>query len=115
MSIFNKAAGIEQPKIAIWHLITDMTRVLDGNLLFTDFANLYNLNQEETIETGQYLTKIADLVQERATKLINAGIDSDLSTELARSVVFVKFWHGLIRCENNTITEQEFKANFGLQ
>lgn len=114
MSIFNRAAGLDQPKIAIWHLITDFTRVIDSLITFADLVAIYNLNEDEQLEASQYLTKIGTLVQERAIKLINNGLDEELSAELARSVVFVKFWHALIRCENKTITEAEFKSAFGL-
>lgn len=114
MSLFNRVSGLEFPKIAIWQLITDMTRVLDTELSFEDFVSMYNMTPEESYEANQYLTRIGDMVQERTLKLINNGIDAELSTELARSVVFVKFWHALIRCEKKTITEQQFKQTIGI-
>lgn len=116
MSLFNRIAGIEEPKIGVWPIMTDFTRVLDQEVGFglSELATKYNLSQEEQTEASAYLQHLATMVENRALSLVVIGIDADLATEIARSVVDAKFRHGLLRAENKTITELQFKNNLGM-
>ena len=116
MSLFNRIAGTEEPKIGIWPIMTDFTRVLDQEVGFglSELATKYDLSQEEQTEAGAYLQHLGSMVQDRATSLVANGIGANLATEIARSVVDAKFRHGLLRAEVGTITEQQFKDNLGM-
>lgn len=115
MSVFNRVAGTEEPKIAIWPLITNMTRVLDGEITFQQFAALHSLSASEQAEAQEYLDHVTSLVQAKATALIGASIPQVEAVEIARCVVDAKFRHALLRCEGGTIDEATFRANLGMQ
>ena len=106
MSAFNRLAGTEEPKLPVWGLICDMTRVLDSDMTFADFAAMYELSASEQAEVGEYLTVLGGMV---ATFTTSLG-----SVELARTVVNGKMMHALLRAERGTHTEASFRAVFGL-
>jgi hypothetical protein len=114
MSIFNRVAGTEEPKIPVWPIMMDFTRVLDGEMTIAELATVYELTAEEQTEAQQYLTRIGELVAERVAELVALGISQELSTILARGSVDNQLRYGLLRAEHGTITETELKTNLGV-
>lgn len=103
--------GVES--LPVWGLITDFTRVMDGDLTFQQLATKYELSANEQTEVGEYLTAIGSMVATRATALAPAlGVEQ--ATEVARAVVNSKMMHALLRAEQGTHTESTFRAVFGL-
>jgi hypothetical protein len=112
--LFDRIAGTEEPKIGIWPIMTDFTRVLDGGFTLTELATKYELTEQEQADAAIYLQHLSSMVQNRATALVASGISADLATEIARSVVDAKFRHGLLRAEVGTINEADFKTSLGM-
>lgn len=115
MSIFNRIAGTEDPKIAIWPLMMDFTRVLDSEITFEQFATIYSLSENEKSEAGEYLTRIGELVTDRTVELMGVGISQSLATVIARGTVDSQLRYGLLRTEIGTITESQLRANLGIE
>jgi hypothetical protein len=115
MSIFNRIAGTEEPKIPVWPVMMDFTRVLDQEITFAQFATIHELNQTEQAEAGEYLTAIGTLVTERATALVTAGIGTQLATIIARGTVDNQLRYGLLRAEQGTITEAALRSVLGME
>lgn len=114
MSAFARLVGSQEPKLPVWPMITDMTRVMDGELTMQQLAEIHSLTAEEVTEVGEYLTAIGSMVTTRATALVAAGIAVGDASEVARSVVNAKMMHALLRSEQGTHTEASFRSVFGL-
>ena len=114
MSIFNRVAGTEEPKIPVWPVMMDFTRVLDQEITFQEFATIHELDQTEQAEAAEYLTAIGTLVTERATALAGVGIPIQLATIIARGTVDSQLRYGLLRAEQGTITEAALKVTLGI-
>lgn len=114
MSIFNRIAGTEEPKIPVWPVMMDFTRVLDQEITFAQFATIYELSQAEQAESAEYLAAIGTLVIERTTALVTAGIATQLATIIARGTIDNQLRYGLLRTEQGTITEAALRAVFGM-
>lgn len=115
MSAFARLVGSEEPKLPVWPMITDMTRVMDGDLTMQQLAEIHGLSTAEVTEVGEYLTAIGAMVTTRAAALVTAGLAVDDATEVARSVVNAKMMHALLRAEQGTHDEESFRAVFGLE
>ena len=115
MSIFNRVAGTEEPKIAVWPLITNMTRVMDGEITLQQLTALHSFSAAEQDEADEYLLHFVTLIQDKALLLQGASIPQTEAIELARSIVDAKVRHALLRCEGGTIDEATFRSNLGLQ
>ena len=114
MSIFNRVAGTEEPKIPVWPVMMDFTRVLDQEITFEQFSAIYLLSPEEQAEAAEYITAIGTLVTERATALAGVGIPVQLATTMARCTVDSQLRYGLLRAEQGTITEAALRAVLGM-
>lgn len=114
MSAFNRLAGTEEPKLPVWPIITDFTRVMDGEITIQQLAVKYSLSADEQVEVGEYLTALGSMVTTRATAMA-AALGVDNATETARAIVNAKMMHALLRAEQGTHTEASFRAVFGLQ
>ena len=114
MSIFNRIAGTEEPKIPVWPLMMDFTRALDQEITFQEFATIHEMDQTEQAEAAEYLTAIGTLVTERATALAGVGIPIQLATIIARGTVDSQLRYGLLRAEQGTITEAALRAVLGI-
>ena len=114
MSIFNRVAGTDEPKIPVWPVMMDFTRVLDQEITFAQFATIHELDQTEQAEAIEYLTAIGTLVTERATALAGVGIPVQLATTIARCTVDSQLRYGLLRAEQGTITEAALRAVLGI-
>lgn len=114
MSIFNRVAGAEEPKIPVWPLMMDFTRVLDEEITFAEFATLYELSTAEQAEANEYLIAIGTLVTDRTTTLAGIGIPLALATVMARGTVDNQLRYGLLRAEHGTITEAALREVLGM-
>ena len=128
MSIFNRVAGTEEPKIPVWPLMMDFTRVLDEEISFAEFAAKYQFSQAEQIDAVKYLTAIGTLVTTRQALLLKAwnveGREDLTQQEVdaltfharldARGTVDNQLRYGLLRAEQGTITEAALKATLGM-
>lgn len=114
MSLFNRMAGTEDPKIPVWPVMMDFTRVLDQEITFQQFAELYSLSQQEQAEAAEYLTRIGQLVVARTTELAGIGIGLELATVMARGTVDNQLRYGLLKAEYGQITESQLRANLGI-
>ena len=114
MSLFDRIAGTEDPKIGVWPIMMDLTRVLDSEIDMEQLATIYSLSAAEQTEAGEYLTHCGNLVTSRATALVGAGIPLDLATVLARGSVDNQLRYGLLRAEQGTIDEATLRANLGM-
>ena len=47
MSAFARLVGSQEPKLPVWPMITDMTRVMDGELTMQQLAEIHGLTAEE--------------------------------------------------------------------
>lgn len=114
MSIFNRIAGTEEPKIAVWPIMMDFTMVLDGEMQFADLATKYNLNQDEQLEAQEYLGAIGTMVQSEASVRIGLGWPQVSAVRDARVSVDAVLRYALLRAEQGTITLQQFREQLGL-
>ena len=114
MSIFKRIEGTEEPKIPVWPIMMDFTRVLDSEITFQHFAEKHKLNQAEQAEASEYLTAIGGLVTARATALAGIGIPVQLATIMARGTVDNQLRYGLLRAEQGTITEAALRSTLGM-
>lgn len=114
MSIFDRVSGTEEPKIPVWPLMMDFTRVLDSEITFQEFATLYDLSAAEQTEANEYLTAIGNLVTDRTTTLAGVGIPLALATIMARGTVDNQLRYGLLRAEHGTITEAALRTTLGI-
>lgn len=116
MSAFERLAGIQEPKLPVWGMITGVTRVLDGEVSLSDLAQTpdFTLSEAEQLEVGEYLVAIGAMVTARAEDLVLSGLPEELATEVARAIVNSKVMHALLRLEQGSHTEGSFRAVFGL-
>lgn len=114
MSIFNRIAGVEEPKIAVWPIMMDFTRVMDSELSFADLSQKYSLSQQEQVEASEYLTAIGAMVQSETQVRVGVGFPLESAIRDARVSVDAVLRYGLLRCEQGTITESAFRTSLGL-
>jgi hypothetical protein len=114
MSAFDRLAGTEEPKLPVWPLITDFTRVMDGELSFAQLAATFELSASEQTEVGEYLTAIGVMVTSRVQSLMADGLGQEIAIETARAIVNAKVMHAMLRAEQGTHDEASFRAVFGL-
>ena len=115
MSIFNRIAGTEEPKIAVWPIMMDFTMVLDGQMTTQQLAEAHQLNQAEQAEAAQYLAAIGAMVTSEAQVRVGVGFPMESAVRDARVSVDAVLRYGLLRCEQGKITEVAFRASLGLQ
>jgi hypothetical protein len=114
MSLFDRIAGTAEPKIGVWPIMMDLTRVLDGELTMEQLATIHSLDAAEQTEAGEYLTHCGSLVTARTTELVGAGIGVELATVLARGSVDNQLRYALLRAEHGSIDEATLRANLGI-
>lgn len=114
MSIFNRIAGTLEPKIPVWPIMMDFTRVMDSELSFADLATKYELSPAEQAEAGEYLTAIGALVQSEVATRLTMGWPQESAIRDARVSVDAVLRYALLRAEQGTITESQFRARLGL-
>lgn len=115
MSIFNRIAGTEKPKIAVWPIMMDFTMVLDGQMTAQQMAEAHQLDEDEQAEATEYLAAIESLVTSEAQVRVGVGFPMESAVRDARVSVDAVLRYGLLRCEQGKITEAAFRASLGLQ
>jgi len=115
MSVFNRIAGTEEPKVPIWPIMMDFTRVMDGEIDMTQLAEIHQFNQTEMAEVGEYLTAIGGIVQAEAGVRMALNWPQESAVRDARVSVDAVLRYALLRTEQGTFTEQQFRTALGLQ
>lgn len=114
MSVFNRIAGTQEPKIPVWPIMMDITRLIDEEITFAELAAIYQLSPVEQAEIGEYLTAIGTIL---ATELaIRTGLNwpEASANRDARVSVETVLRHALLRIEQGTMTLQQFRTVLGL-
>lgn len=114
MSIFNRIAGVQEPKIAVWPIMMDFTMVLDGEITLEQLVEAHQLDEDEQVEVGEYLTAIGALVQAETQVRVGVGFPLESAVRDARVSVDAVLRYGLLKCEQGKITEAAFRASLGL-
>jgi hypothetical protein len=118
MSVFSRIASREispaKPKIAVWPIIVDFTRMLDNEISIAQLAVLYDMDQSEITECTEYLGAFLSRLSTTTAALIADGINAVTAEELARSRIHSLVWHLLLRIEHGTLTLAEFRNRLGL-
>lgn len=114
MSVFNRIAGSEEPKIPVWPLMTNFSRLVDGEINMQTLAGLHDLDVGEVTELTTYLQTLGARIQVFSTALVTSGVDQAVASELARAIVTSRTFPLLLRIEQGTITEQQFRQKIGL-
>ena len=115
MSIFNRIAGTEESKIAVWPIMMDFTMVLDGQMTAQQLAEAHQRDQAEQAEATEYLTAIGSMVTSEAQIRVGVGFPMESAVRDARVSVDAVLRYGLLKCEQGKITETAFRASLGLQ
>jgi len=113
MSVFNRIAGTEDPKLPVWPIMMDFTRVMDAELSFEDLAKNYELSPAEQAEVGEYLTAIGTLVQAEVATRLTMGWPQESAIRDARVSVDAVLRYALLRTEQQTLTEEQFRTSLG--
>lgn len=143
MSIFNRIAGIEQPRIPLLQLLSDAIKVMDGEVAITALeyetgvnGETAQLSQAEVAELGEYLVAFgariealvatamkADMVTYRQTlqgadpmfiSSVEAAAITAKAVLEARSIVRSQLEDYLLNAERGNTTESEFRSWVGL-
>ena len=114
MSVFNRIAGTEEPKIPVWPLLTNFSRLIDAEITMQQLAELHELSQAEVIELQSYLVAISSLIEADKAELVRIGMAQPFVTDYAHARINVKVFPLMLRIEQGTITESQFRAKLGL-
>ena len=114
MSIFNRIAGTEQPKVAVWPIMMDITRVMDEEISFTDLAEQYSLSAEEQAEMAEYIQAIGAMIVTEVTERMTFGWGQVGATRDARVSIDAVLRYALLRIEQGTMTLEQFRTALGL-
>lgn len=111
MSVFNRIAGTEEPKIPVWFIISDCMKVVDSRMTFPQFAAEYSLTQLEQAEMGEYLTAVGTILTAEIANRTALGSSAERD---ARSAVETLLRTSLLQIEQHKMTLAEFRALLGL-
>lgn len=111
MSVFARIAGTEEPKIAVWFVISDVMMMIDGEKTFQQFATEYNLSQLEQAELGEYLTAINAIL---TMEIGNRTALGDSAERDGRGAVENLVRTALMKIEQGKMTQAQFRALLGL-
>ncbi len=114
MSVFNRIAGTEEPKIPVWPLMVDFTMLIDQEITFADLITMHSLSELEQAEVVEYLTAIGGLVTTETGVRIGISWPSESAQRDARVSVHTVLWYACLRIEQGKITENQFRAALGL-
>ena len=114
MSIFNRIAGIEEPKIPVWPIICDFTRMMDNELSIAELAALYSMSQNETSECVSYMIALGGMLADETAERVRIGMTQEFADGDARSRINALIFHLLLRAEQGTLTEAEFRQRLGI-
>ena len=111
MSVFNRIAGTEEPKIPVWFVISDCMKVIDGRLTFPQLVAEYDFTADEQAEMGSYLTAVGAILQ---TEIANRTALGDSAERDARGAVENLMRTSLLQIEQGKMTLAEFRTLLGL-
>ena len=114
MSIFNRIAGTEEPKIPVWPVMMEITRLMDAEITFADLVQIYGLSQAEQLEIGEYLTAIQALVTGEVTERMRIGMGQAFAMRDGRVAIDAVLRYALLRIEQGTMTLEVFREKLGL-
>lgn len=115
MSVFNRIAGTEEPKIPVWGIMVDFTMLIDQEITFADLVAMHQLSEAEQGEVVQYLTAIGGVVQQESEiRIVSLSWPTESAQRDARVSVHTVLWYALLRIEQRKITEAQFRAVLGL-
>ena len=114
MSVFNRIAGIEEPKIPVWPIMMDIIRVMDQEITFAGLAELYSLSPEQQAEIGEYMTAIGVMLAEESATRISLNWPQASAVRDARVSVEAVIRHALLRVEQGSMNVTQFRQWLGL-
>lgn len=114
MSVFNRIAGTEEPKIPVWPIMMDITRVMDAEITFQQLATSYSLDAEEQTELGEYMTAIGSILTAEVATRMGIGWEQASATRDARVSIDAVLRYALLRAEQGSMSIQQFRTWLGL-
>jgi len=114
MSVFNRIVGTEEPKIPVWPIICDFTRMMDNELSVAQLAALYSIDQDETTECISYMVALGSMLADETAERVRIGMGQTYADGDARSRINALIFHLLLRAEHGTLTEAQFRQRLGL-
>ena len=114
MSVYDRIAGTLEPKVPVWPIMMDFTRVMDGEITIQQLAEIYQFNSDEMVEVGEYLTAIGAMVQAEVVTRIGIGWPQDSAIRDARVSVDAVLRYALLRTEQGTYSVKLFRSALGL-
>lgn len=114
MSVFNRIAGTEEPKIAVWYIIADFTRMMDNELSLGQLAELYSMSQIEIAECAEYAQALGAMLATETAERVRIGMGQSFADGEARSRINALIFHLMLRTEQGTLTEAQFRNRLGL-
>jgi len=119
MSLFERFrghddAGTEVAKLPIWPTITTVAEVLSGEITDDDAVARFNLNASEVTEFAKIKLKVENDIGAMVNSLVAAGVDSEMSTTIAKAVVRNAVTQTLMRTELGYCNHHEFNVSLGI-
>lgn len=114
MSVFNRIAGTEEPKIPVWPVMGAVMRVLDGKWTFALLVQRFDLTEPEQAKVQIYLGAIGQLVQDTVAEYLRVGFSLPYATRAARVDIDGLLRYLCLQAEDQEITEAEFDAALGI-
>jgi len=111
MSVFNRIAGTEEPKIPVWYIISDVMKVIDSRLTFAQLVAEYSFTSAEQTEIGEYLTAVGAIL---ATEIGNRTALGASAERDGRGAVENLMRTSLLQIEQHKMTQAEFRTLLGL-
>lgn len=115
MSVFNRIAGTEEPKIAVWPIMMDISRVMDGRQTFADLAAKHDLDADEQARMGLYMTKLEALVAAEVAERTRIGMGQAFAQRDGRLAIDGLLRYLLLQAEQGVLTEDELDAALGIE
>lgn len=114
MSVFARIAGTEEPKIPVWPIICDFTRMMDNELSLAQLGELYDMSQAELTECTEYAQAFGAMLADETAERVRVGWGQSFADGDARSRINALIFHLMLRTEQGTLTEAQFRARLGL-
>ena len=111
MSVFNRIAGTEEPKIPVWFIISDVMMLIDGEKTFQQLATEYTMTGPEQAEVGEYLTAIDGIL---TVEIANRTALGDSAERDGRGAVENLVRTALLKIEQGKMNETDFRSLLGL-
>jgi len=129
MSVFNRIAGTEEPRIRSLYILNDFRKLFDNVITETQLEVNHNISStEDKAELAEYkiaiATKVTTLHQllrllwQLDTRVdlspqVKAGAEA-LALKNARGLIFLELFVSVLQIEQGAITIAEFRTSLGL-